>query len=95
MRNYEAMYILRPTLEQEAVKELVEKFQNVVTKNGGEVDEVKEMGKRRLAYEIKYINEGFYFLMKFRSPQDVVAELERNLKIADGVLRFLVIKNEE
>lgn len=95
MRNYEAMYILRPTLEQEAVKELVEKFQNVVTKNGGEVDEVKEMGKRRLAYEIKYINEGFYFLMKFHSPQDVVAELERNLKIADGVLRFLVIKNEE
>ncbi|GBF11539.1 30S ribosomal protein S6 [Tepidibacillus infernus] len=93
MRKYEVMYVLRPDLEQEATKELVEKFQSLITNNGGEIEKQEEMGKRRLAYEIKGYHEGYYVLVNFQSEPSVVAELDRVLKITDGVIRFLIVKD--
>ncbi|TCS80798.1 30S ribosomal protein S6 [Tepidibacillus fermentans] len=95
MRKYEVMYVIRPDLNEESTKELVEKFQNVITANGGEIEKVEEMGKRRLAYEIKGYHEGVYVLINFQSEPQVVAELERNLKITDGIIRYLIVKDEK
>ena len=63
-------------------------------KNGGEVDRVDEWGKRRLAYAINYKTEGYYVLMYIKAPSSLPQELERNLQIADSVLRYLVIRYE-
>ena len=93
MRKYEVMYIIRPDLDQEPTKELVEKFQNLITNNGGEVEKLQEMGKRRLAYEIEDYNDGYYVLINFQSEPNVVAELERVLRITDGVIRYLIVKD--
>lgn len=93
MRKYEVMYIIRPDLDQEPTKEIVGKFQNLITNNGGEVEKLLEMGKRRLTYEIKGYNDGYYVLVNFQSEPDVVAELERVLRITDSVIRYLVIKD--
>lgn len=89
MRKYELMYIIRPDVEQEAVQALVEKFQGVIS-NGGEITKHEVMGKRRLAYEIKKLREGIYVLVNFTAEPAVVAELDRQLKIADEVIRHLV-----
>ena len=63
MRKYEIMYIIRPTVEEEAKKALIERFDEVLTSNGAEIIESKEWGKRRLAYEIDDLREGFYQLV--------------------------------
>lgn len=92
MRKYEVMYIVRPDLEQEAVQAVVEKFQGII-QNGGEITKHDVMGKRRLAYEINKIRDGIYVLVNFTATPDVVAELERILKISDEVIRYLITKD--
>jgi small subunit ribosomal protein S6 len=94
MRKYEVRYILRPDIEQDAVQAAVDKFRGVIS-NGGEIVEHQEMGKRRLAYEINKFREGFYVLVNFQSNPDIVAELERVMKISDDVIRYLIVKEEE
>jgi len=95
VRNYETMYVLRPDLEQERMAELVTRFQGVVSEQGGELTELKEMGRRRLAYEIDGVREGFYVLMHFAAENDVTSELERVFRITDGVLRYLTVREGE
>jgi len=92
MRKYEVMYILRPDLEQEAVQATVEKFQGII-QNGGEITKHDVMGKRRLAYEINKIRDGIYVLVNFTATPEVVAELERILKISDEAIRYLITKD--
>ena len=95
MRRYECMYILHPELQEEEINQVVEKFQNLVTEQGGIVDKVELMGKRRLAYEVKKLREGFYVLLQFQGEPKIAAELERNLKIAEQVIRYLVVRLED
>ncbi|GIP18419.1 30S ribosomal protein S6 [Paenibacillus montaniterrae] len=92
MRKYEVMYIIRPDVEQEAVQALVEKFNNVIS-NGGEVIKTDILGKRRLAYEINKLREGQYVLVQFTAPAEVVTELDRVMKIADEVIRVLIVRD--
>lgn len=92
MRKYEVMYIIRPELEQEAVQAVVDKFQGII-QNGGEITKQDVMGKRRLAYEINKIRDGIYVLVNFTATPEVVAELERILKISDEVIRYLITKD--
>ncbi|MGG6312947.1 30S ribosomal protein S6 [Paenibacillus macerans] len=92
MRKYEVMYIIRPDVEQEAVQATVEKFQGII-QNGGEISKHDVMGKRRLAYEINKIRDGIYVLVNFTATPEVVAELERILKISDEVIRYLITKD--
>ena len=94
MNQYEVMYVIDPTLEDGARVELINRFSELVKKNGGEVDRVDEWGKRRLAYAINYKTEGYYVLMYIKAPSSLPQELERNLQIADSVLRYLVIRYE-
>jgi len=92
MRKYEVMYIIRPDVEQEAVQATVEKFQGII-QNGGEITKHEVLGKRRLAYEINKVRDGIYVLVNFTAAPDVVAELERFLKISDEVIRYLITKD--
>ncbi|WP_139492487.1 30S ribosomal protein S6 [Brevibacillus dissolubilis] len=94
MRQYEVMYVLRPDLEEEKVKANVSRYSDVVTNYGGEITKLQEMGKRRLAYEIKKFRDGFYVLMNFKANADAVAEAERLMKINDDVIRYLFVREE-
>ena len=94
MNQYEVMYVIDPALEESARTELINRFSELVKKNGGEVDRVDEWGKRRLAYAINYKTEGYYVLMYVTAPSEFPREMERNLKISDSVLRYLVIRFE-
>lgn len=95
MRKYEIMYIIRPNIEDEAKKALVERFDSVITNNGGEINESKDWGKRRLAYEINDFRDGYYRLMKVDAAPSVVEEFSRLAKINEDIIRHLVIKEEE
>ena len=94
MNQYEVMYVIDAALEDSARIELINRFSELVKKNGGEIDRVDEWGKRRLAYAINYKTEGYYVLMYITAPADLPRELERNFRIADAVLRSLVIRFE-
>ena len=87
--KYELMYIINPNLSEEETAAVVEKFKALVEQNGT-LEEMEEMGKRKLAYEINYISEGYYVLVKFTSAPEFPAELDRILGITDGVIRSLV-----
>ena len=87
--KYELMYIINPNLSEEETAAVVEKFKTLVEQNGT-LDEMEEMGKRKLAYEINYISEGYYVLVKFTSAPEFPAELDRVLGITDGVMRSLI-----
>ena len=92
--KYELMYIINPNLSEEETAAVVEKFKALVEQNGT-LEEMDEMGKRKLAYEINYISEGYYVLVKFTSGPDFPAELDRVLGITDGILRSLITRRPE
>ncbi|MWC29099.1 30S ribosomal protein S6 [Paenibacillus sp. MMS18-CY102] len=93
MRKYEVMYILRSDVEQEAVQAIVEKFNGIITNGGGEVSKTDIIGKRRLAYEINKQRDGIFVLVHFAAPAEVIVELDRVMKIADEVIRTLIVKD--
>lgn len=92
MNKYESMYILKPDLDEESRKALIEKFSALVTENGGKIEKVDEWGPKKLAYEINYIKEGYYVLMTFEAAPQFPLELERNYNISDSVLRYNIIR---
>ena len=92
--KYELMYIINPNLSEEETAAVVEKFKALVEQNGT-LEEMEEMGKRKLAYEINYISEGYYVLMKFTSGADFPAELDRILGITDGIMRSMIVCKDE
>jgi small subunit ribosomal protein S6 len=91
--DYEVTYILRPTLEETEVDQRVEALSAGLVNNGGElVGEIEKMGKRRLAYEIDDVREGYYVVMKFKSDPAPAKELERQMRLNEDVMRALVIR---
>ena len=94
MNKYESVIIINPNLEGESIKALIEKFSNLIN-NNGKVDSVEEIGKKKLAYEIKKYKEGYYIVLKFESKPEAIAELERIYRITDEVMKFIVVKGEE
>jgi small subunit ribosomal protein S6 len=94
MNKYESVIIINSNVEGEAVKTLIKKFSDLINKDG-KVDSVEELGKKKLAYEIKKHKEGYYLIFKFEANPDIITELERNYRITDEVIKFMVIKEEE
>ena len=92
--NYEALYILAPNLSEEQTAALVARFKGVV-ENNGTVTEVDEWGKRRLAYPINDLNEGYYVLMTFTAAAAIPQELDRVFRITDGVMRSIIVCKDE
>ena len=94
MEKYETMAVFSLKDGEEAATALVEKFKKLIEENAT-IDSVDEWGKRRLAYEIDYQNEGYYILIHFTSAPEFPAELDRVYKITEGVLRTLIVKKEQ
>ena len=90
MNNYEALYVLKPDMEDEARAELISKFSGIITEDGGEIEGIDEWGKRRLAYPIDYINDGYYVLVNFKAKPELPAEIDRVMKITENVMRSLI-----
>ncbi len=94
MNNYEAVLIFKPDMSDQDRTELFERFKAVIEENG-EVTNVDDWGKRRLAYEINYIREGYYYIVEFKSEPDHIREFERRLRLSDFIIRYMVIRKED
>ena len=88
--NYEVVYIIDPAQGEEGIAALVAKFKTLAEQNGSAV-EVEEWGSRKLAYPIDYKTEGYYVLMSFTSAPEFPKELDRKLRIADGIMRSMIV----
>ena len=86
--SYETLFAVSGNLAEDDAKAVIEKFVTLINENGSDVD-VNEWGKRRLAYPINYINEGYYVLVSYKSEPSFPLELERVLGITEGVLRYM------
>lgn len=95
MRKYEIMYVVRPNIEEDAKKALIERFEEILTSNGAEIIESKDWGKRRLAYEINDFKEGFYQIVKVNSTDAATNEFDRLAKINDDIIRHIIVREEE
>ncbi|WP_142453753.1 30S ribosomal protein S6 [Gracilimonas mengyeensis] len=89
---YEFTYIINPVLEEDKFKETVDKVNKLIEDNGGEIEEVDEWGLRPFAYEMDSKGNGFYVNMYFTAPGEAIAEIERQLRIDDNVMRYLTLK---
>ncbi len=94
MRKYECTYIMDPGLSDEEQQPLMERFQTLVSDNGGAVENVDKWEKRRLAYEVKGKREGVYVVMNFDGEPRTEAELGRILGLTDGVLRHIIVRTD-
>ena len=94
MSKYELAVVVSAKLEDDARAEVIEKVKALVTRFGGNVTEVEEWGKKKLAYEIQKMSEGFYYFIQFEAPETCPAELERHVRIMDNVLRYLVVRKD-
>lgn len=94
MRNYETIFILKPSIEEEARKEAINKFTSIISADG-QIEKVDEWGNRKLAYEINKVKEGYYVYVTFKANPSLPMELERNFKISDDVIRYIVINKDE
>lgn len=94
INKYETIFIVDPSKTEEETVALVDKFKSLIEANG-EIESVDEWGRRRLAYPINDLTEGYYVLINFAAKPDFLAELDRVYRITDGILRNIVIKKDE
>lgn len=90
MRNYEVVVIAQPDLDEAALTSLIDKIKGWITDSGGTIDKVDQWGKRRMAYAIRKQREGQYTLFFVQMKPGFAAELERNLRLVESVLRFMI-----
>jgi len=95
MNKYEIMFIVKATIEKEAVSAAAEAMKNIITSGNGKVLEFKELGEKKFAYPIKKEINGYYFLMQIEATSEVEAEFNRKASLDENVLRHLVIKLDE
>ena len=93
MNKYESVIIVNPNVDEAGLKALEEKFTGLINENG-KVESVENMGKKRLAYEIKKFKEGTYMIFNFEANPDSIKELERVYRITDDIIKYIVIRKE-
>ena len=94
MNQYEVLYVITPELDEEADKVVMDKFADIITANGGEIEKTEIWGKRRLAYPIDYKTEGYYVLVVFNANPELPRELERNMRNDERLMRYMVTRKE-
>ncbi|MFP4661793.1 MAG: 30S ribosomal protein S6 [Halanaerobiales bacterium] len=94
VRLYETTFIIKPDVEEGVKEELQERIKGIITDNGGEIVEVDVWGSKKLAYEINDYRTGFYTMIIFKGESEAINELERNYKIIDDILRYLIIRKD-
>ena len=95
MNKYELALVVNAKIEDDERAAAVEKAKELIARFGGTVTEVEDAGKKRLAYEIQKMREGFYYFIQFDAEPTVPAEVEQDVRIMDNVLRFLVVRKDE
>jgi len=96
MKNYEIMFIVRPTLQEEDIKVVVKNFEKTLKDNGANVTDINEMGQRELAYEIKKFKSGYYFVFTIEAEDDkAIKEFDRLALISSDIIRHLITKLEK
>ena len=95
MKNYEIMFIVRPTLSEDETKATIKNFGDVLTSNGAKIVDSKDMGQRKLAYPIKKQLRGNYYVFNVEASPAAVKEFDRKAKIDENILRHIVIREEE
>ena len=95
MRKYELMYIIQPAIEEDAKKALVERFNEILTSNGAEIIEAKDWGKRRLAYEINDLREGYYQIVKANADSKAIDEYIRLANINEDIIRHIAVRIDD
>ena len=95
MNKYELALVVSAKIEDDARAAVVEKAKEYITRAGGAVTEVEEWGKKKLAYDIQHMSEGFYYFIQFDANTDVPAAVEQDVRIMDNVLRFLCVRKDE
>lgn len=93
-KHYETMFIVKPTLVEDEIKQKIDFYKDAITKNGGKIETCLDMGMRNLAYDIKKHKRGYYFVIYFIASPKAILELERLYRINEDILRFIVIKYE-
>ena len=94
MNKYESVIIINPSVDEEGIKALIAKYTDLIN-NEGKVESVDEIGKKRLAYEIMKNKEGYYTVFNFEAKPELIAELERNYRIDDSIMKFITIRKED
>ena len=94
MNKYELALVINAKIEDDARTDAIEKIKALIEKFGGEITNVDEWGKKKLAYEIQKMHEGFHYFIQFEADSQCPAEIERHVRIMDNVLRYLVVKKE-
>lgn len=94
MNKYESVIIINPSLEEQGLKEVITKFTDLINKNG-KVENVEEVGRKKLAYEIKKNSEGYYVVITFEANPEFITELERIYRITDDIMKFITIRKED
>jgi small subunit ribosomal protein S6 len=94
MKNYELLFVLKPTLTEEETAKQIENIQGVITSNGAQIAATDKIGVRDLAYEVQKHKRGNYTIVYFKAEGSSIKEIERNLRINEDVIRFLTIKYE-
>ncbi|NMB39286.1 MAG: 30S ribosomal protein S6 [Firmicutes bacterium] len=95
MRTYELMMMINPEMETENIDTIVERISGIVTDRNGEIVDVDQWGKRKLAYEVDGNTEGFYVVIVFKADNEAITEIDRVLKITEEVLRFLLVRQDK
>ena len=95
MNKYELALVVNAKIEDDARTATVEKAKEYIARFGGTVTEVEDWGKKRLAYEVQKMREGFYYFIQFDAEADVPAQVEQRVRIMDNVLRFLCVRKDE
>jgi len=95
MRKYENFFMVQPDLSKDALGAVAGKFRGVVESNGGTVVSYVPWGKKKLAYPVKKNDYGYYILMKFAAGPELIAELERNMRLDERVLKFITVKLDD
>ena len=92
MNKDEVLYIIDASIDDAAKEAQIAKYSDLVTANGGSVESVDKWGIKKFAYPMEFKNEGYYVLMTFTAPAELPAEMERQMRISDAVIRYLVIR---
>ena len=95
MRVYEELFIMKPDLPEEEIDAFIEQMKTHIGNAGGTVDKIEKWGKRRLAYRVEKYREGSYVLLQFSAGAETVKEVERRLRVADSVIKFLTVRIDE
>ena len=95
MNKYELAVVVNAQIDDEARAAVIENCKSLITRVGGVVGEIDDWGKKKLAYEIKKMSEGFYYFIHFEADGSAIAEIEGRMRIMDNVIRYLCVKQDE